>query len=292
MNQVLEAESLFGSAVSAPVDPYADKYTIFNFRDRAGSRPDVRHIAGAAVRFESVYDFPGWDRAQQWISAIIQRFGSVHVLEVGSGANPTLDANTVSARALRYTANDVSATELDKADNVYGRWVCDLSTDTVPLEMQGRFDLVFSRMVNEHISDGKKYHANLHKLLRPGGISAHCFSTLYNLPFTVNRLVPEAASNALLNIFMPRDACKLGKFRAHYSWSRGPSASMLKRFDSLDFDVLDYRGYFGHAYYCRIPILHRLEAEKARWLVSHPVAPLCSYGMLIARKRQEQAEYD
>ena len=37
---------------------------------------------------------------------------------------------------------------------------------------------------------------------------------------------------------------------------------MLKRFDSLDFDVLDYRGYFGHAYYCRIPVLHRLEAEE------------------------------
>jgi SAM-dependent methyltransferase len=292
LSQVYEAESLFTPAVSPTTDPYADKYAVFNFHDRVGTEPAVRCIAGAAVKFESVYDFPGWDRAQQWITDIIQRFGSADVLEVGSGANPTLDINSVSSRALRYTANDVSAAELDKADRVYDRWVCDLSTDEVPSDMQGRFDLVFSRMVNEHVSDGQKYHANIHKLLRPGGISAHCFSTLYSLPFSLNRLIPESASNVLLNIFMPRDACKLGKFRAHYSWRRGPSVSMLKRFGSLGYDVLDYRGYFGHAYYCRIPALHRLEAMKARWLLSHPVAPLCSYGMLIARKRSEQADYD
>jgi 2-polyprenyl-3-methyl-5-hydroxy-6-metoxy-1,4-benzoquinol methylase len=290
VSQICEAESLFANAVSTTADPYADKYAVFNFHDRTGTGQDVQSIAGATVRFDSVYDFPGWDRAQQWITDIIQRFGSADVLEVGSGANPTLDTNSVSSRALRYTANDVSAVELDKADKVYDRWVSDLSTDPVPSEMQGRFDLVFSRMVNEHVSDGQKYHANIHKLLRPGGISAHCFSTLYSLPFSVNRLVPESASNVLLNIFMPRDACKLGKFRAHYSWSRGPSASMLKRFDSLGYDVLDYRGYFGHAYYCRIPALHRLEAMKARWLLSHPMAPLCSYGMLIARKRSEHAD--
>jgi SAM-dependent methyltransferase len=287
LRQLYEAESLYATAVPATTDPYADKYAAFNFDDRR-TESEVGSTGGDEVRFESVYDFPGWDRAQQWITDIIERFGSVDVLEVGSGANPTLDRNDVSLRALRYTANDVSAAELDKADKVYDRWVCDLSSGEIPAAMQGRFDLVFSRMVNEHVSDGQTYHANIRKLLKPGGIAAHCFSTLYSLPFSVNKLVPESASNALLNIFMPRDSCKLGKFRAHYSWSRGPSASMLKRFDSLGYDVLDYRGYFGHAYYCRIPALHRLEAMKARWLLSHPMAPLCSYGMLIAQKRAER----
>jgi 2-polyprenyl-3-methyl-5-hydroxy-6-metoxy-1,4-benzoquinol methylase len=281
VSQVLEAELPLSAATTTARDPYADKYTVFNFRDKAV----VKEVAGAAVSFESVYDFPGWDRAQSWVTGIIEKFDSVDVLEVGSGANPTLDADSVSSQGLRYTANDVSATELDKADSVYDRWVSDLSTDEVPPEMHGRFDLVFSRMVNEHVSDGRNYHANILKLLKPGGISAHCFSSLYSLPFTVNRYVPEFASNALLNVFMPRDTCKLGKFRAHYSWSRGPSAAMLKRFRGLGYDVLDYRGYFGHAYYHRIPVLHRLEATKARWLLSHPLPSLCSYGMLIARKQ-------
>lgn len=279
MSQVFETGSPY------TVDPYADKYAVFDFHNQIGTEPHVRQVAGTAVKFQSVHDFPGWERARQWITDIIHRFGSVDVLEVGSGANPTLDTESVSSRALGYTANDVSATELNKASEVYKRWVFDFSTSNVPVDMQGRFDLVFSRMVNEHISDGQKYHANILKVLRPGGVSAHCFSTLYSFPFTVNRLLPEFASDALLNIFMPRDKCKLGKFRAYYSWSRGPSASMLNRFDSLGYEVLDYRGYFGHAYYHRIPALHRLEAAKARWLLSHPMAPLCSYGMLIARKR-------
>ncbi len=290
MSQVLEAELPFSTSVSPAKDRYADKYTVFHFPDRVGAERDVRYIEGAAVRFESVHDFPGWDRAQTWITDIIQRFGAADVLEVGSGANPTLDSDTVSSLGLRYTANDVSAAELKKADKVYDRWVGDLSNDSVPREMEGRFDLVFSRMVNEHVADGKKYHANIRRLLKPGGISAHCFSALYTLPFAVNRLLPDFASSALLNIFMPRDACKLGKFRAHYSWSRGPSVPMLKRFRALGYDVLEYRGYFGHAYYHRIPLLHRMEARKARWLVSHPIAPLCSYGMLIARKETEGAD--
>lgn len=263
-------------------DPYAEKYAVFDFKHPF---PAPRTIAGATVRFHSVYDFPGWDRAESWILNIIQKFGSKDVLEVGSGANPTLDASTVSSLDLRYTANDISAGELDKADKVYDRWECDLSKDAMPLNNQGRFDLVFSRMVNEHVSDGSTYHANIYKLLKPGGISAHCFSTLYCFPFTVNRFIPDFASNFLLRIFMPRDSHKLGKFHAYYSWSRGPSPSMLKRFASLGFEVLEYRGYFGHAYYSRLPLVHRLEAIKTRMLLAHPVPALCSYGMLIVRKR-------
>jgi 2-polyprenyl-3-methyl-5-hydroxy-6-metoxy-1,4-benzoquinol methylase len=151
--------------------------------------------------------------------------------------------------------------------------------------MHNRFDLVFSRMVNEHVSDGRNYHANIHKLLKPGGLSAHCFSTLYCLPFAVNCFVPDSLSSFLLNFFRPRDAHRLGKFQAHYSWSRGPSRTMISRFESLGFDVLEYTGYFGHGYYSRIPLLHRLESIKARTLLAHPIPALCSYGMLIARKQ-------
>jgi 2-polyprenyl-3-methyl-5-hydroxy-6-metoxy-1,4-benzoquinol methylase len=260
-------------------DKYAAKYAIFRFPDRA------EVPAGQVVGYQSVSEFPGWDRAREWVLGVIQKFGVKRILEVGSGANPTLDPADVAALGLDYTANDVSGEELTKADDAFDRWVCDLSTGSVPAEREGSFDLIFSRMVNEHVSDGRTYHANIHKLLKPGGVSAHCFSTLYCFPFTVNRLAPEFLSSLLLNLFMPRDAHKLGKFKAYYSWSRGPSRAMLRRFESLGYEVMEYRGYFGHAYYARVPPLHWLESRKARWLLGHPVPELCSYGTVILKKR-------
>ena len=266
-------------------DPYAERYAVFNFGDRYRKATDSSR-AESAVSFHSVYDFPGWEnRALAWITEIIHRFDSKNVLEVGSGANPTLPPGDIAKLDLRYTANDISAEELAKADSRFSGWVCDLSRDTIPAARENSFDLIFSRMVNEHVEDGRNYHSNIHKLLKPGGISAHCFSTLYCLPFAINRFVPESATGALLDLFAPRDAHKTAKFRSYYSWSRGPSAGMLKRFESLGFEVLDYRGYFGHGYYTRVPLLNKLEGIKARLLLSNPIPALCSYGMLIARKR-------
>jgi 2-polyprenyl-3-methyl-5-hydroxy-6-metoxy-1,4-benzoquinol methylase len=204
---------------------------------------------------------------------------------VGSGANPTLSADVVSSLKIRYTANDVSIEELSKADGVYDRWVCDLSRDVIPERMNGRFDLIFSRMVNEHVSDGRAYHANIHTLLKPHGVAAHCFSTLYALPFAANRILPEALGSVFWKVFAPRHTCKTGKFRAYYRWCRGPSRAVLSRFEGLGYEIVEYRGYFGHSYYARVPLLHRLERLKTRILLAKPIPMLCSYGMMIVRKR-------
>jgi SAM-dependent methyltransferase len=237
------------------------------------------------LAFHSVSEFPGWNRAPEWILNLIKRNGSKDVLEVGSGANPTLSADVVSSLKIRYTANDVSIEELSKADGVYDRWVCDLSRDVIPESMHGRFDLIFSRMVNEHVSDGRAYHANIHTLLKPNGVAAHCFSTLYALPFAANRILPEALGSVFWKVFAPRHTYKKGKFRAYYSWSRGPSRAVLSRFEALGYEIVEYRGYFGHSYYARVPLLHRLERLKTRILLAKPIPKLCSYGMMIVRKR-------
>jgi hypothetical protein len=140
-------------------------------------------------------------------------------------------------------------------------------------------------MVGEHISDGEECHKNIYKMLRPGGISAHCFSTLWTLPFALNRLLPAWVTNPLLNIFGPRDEYRHAKFKAYYSWSRGLSKRMIQRFEGLGFEVLSYTGYFGHAYYRdRLPILEPMEILKSRLLLKYPVPQLCSYATLVLRK--------
>ncbi len=144
-------------------------------------------------------------------------------------------------------------------------------------------------MVGEHIKDGWRFHHNVHKLLRPGGISFHCFSTLWATPFVVNLLMPEFLSSRINRSIDPRDPYKHAKFPARYEWCRGPSKTMLQRFQDLvqdlGFDIVEYNGYFGHNDYHRFPWLHKAEGLKARFLLRHPSPHLCSYATVLLRKR-------
>lgn len=238
------------------------------------------------IRYDTVANFDGWHGAPAAIEAVIDRFDSRDVLEIGSGAHPTLSVDRVRALSLRYTTNDVSQEELDKADPAYVHLCHDLSGAEPPAQLRGAFDLVFSRMVNEHVKDGERYYRNIATILRPGGITAHWFSTLYALPFLTNRLIPESLSDRVLDIFAPRDRSGHGKFKAYYSWGRGPTRRMVARLESLGFAVLEYTGYFGHTYYRRrLPVLDFLEGKKALWLAKHPRPLLTSYARVLLRKR-------
>jgi 2-polyprenyl-3-methyl-5-hydroxy-6-metoxy-1,4-benzoquinol methylase len=205
-------------------------------------------------------------------------------LEIGSGANPTLSPEFVRDKGISYVTNDADPAELEKADPAYQRLLMDLSTNVTDARLIGKFDCILSKMVNEHVSDGEMYHRNVYNMLKPGGISAHCFSTLWNLPLAANRLLPESVTGFLLQLYSPRDKHQNGKFKAYYSWSRGPSQKMISRFEGLGFEVLQYTGYFGHRYYLSIPFLHRLEMRKADLLVKYPIPLLCTYSTLILRK--------
>jgi len=237
------------------------------------------------VEYYHVSEFQGWDKSPKLLLNLIQEFNAQKVLEIGSGANPTLDPEKVTALKIKYTTNDLSAEELAKASSVFSTWNANLCTLQIAEIHRERYQLIFSRMVNEHIKDGKTYYKNIYDLLEPGGITAHCFSTLYTLPFLVNKLFPERITDKLLNLFSPRDRFKHEKFPAYYSWSRGPSPKSIRRFKSLGFEVIDYVGYFGHGYYKkRFPFLDLLEQTKAKWLVKNPIPCFTSYAYVILRK--------
>ena len=231
-------------------------------------------------------EFPGWTRAPQFLSSLIACEASASLLEIGSGANPTLSPAEFDARTLRYTTNDRSADELAKAGSAYETLLLDMATATPEALPRAQFDLVFSRMVNEHVADGERYYRNIYEVLRPGGVTAHCFSTLYALPFVANRLLPEGLASRALDIFNPRDRYQHEKFPARYSWSRGPSRRMIARLTSLGYEIVEYRGYFGHPYYNRpaLRAVRAVEEAKSRWLCRHPVAALTSYATVILRR--------
>jgi hypothetical protein len=140
-------------------------------------------------------------------------------------------------------------------------------------------------MVNEHVRDGAQYYRNIHTMLIPGGITAHWFSTLYALPFLVNRLLPDKVTGFLLNTFYARDGHQYNKFPAYYSWSRGPSQRMIRRFEGLGFKVLRYEGYFGHNYYSvLLPWLHKFQMKNAVWFARHPISWACSFAHIVLQR--------
>ncbi len=237
------------------------------------------------VTYKSFEEFPGWEHAPGFFKPVLEAYGLRTILEVGAGARPTLSPDFVKACGLSYTTSDINLDELQKADPVFERLVLDLSHEVTDPALRGRFDCVLSRMVGEHIQDGRQFHRNLFNLLQPGGISMHCLAALGTVPFVVNRLLPNALSTRVLDLVGPRDKHLQGKFPAFYSWSRGPTRSMISDFESLGFEVLEYTGYFGHGYYrLRLPFLEPLEKLKTRLLVDHPVPQLCSYATLVMRK--------
>jgi SAM-dependent methyltransferase len=240
------------------------------------------------ISYHHVREFPGWAKAPDFLRTLIGDYQPKILLEIGSGANPTLDLDAAQKRRLRYITSDSSEGELAKAPVGFEAKVLNLDGDHLPDDLLGRCDMVFSRMVNEHVSDGRKYHQNILKLLAPDGIAVHCFSTLYALPFLLNALLSTAASERLLDFTTGRQ--HHSKFPAHYSWSRGPTAPMLKRFEDIGYDVIAYRGYFGHWYYSRLKPLHHLEFWKTRALVAAPNPLLCSYAVVMLRKSAGRGE--
>jgi 2-polyprenyl-3-methyl-5-hydroxy-6-metoxy-1,4-benzoquinol methylase len=239
------------------------------------------------ISFQNLEEFPGWHNStnhQTYFESLLTKQAAKYVLEIGSGANPILTPRYVHDKGISYVTSDVDSKELEKADPVFKRIVLDISSGILDPGLTGKFDCILSTMVGEHISYGAQYHKNIFKMLKPGGISAHCFSTLGAMPFVANRILPEPIADFLLQMYAPRDSHKSGKFKAYYSWSRGPSKGMVRRFEGLGFEVINYTGYFGHNYYQSVPFLHRLETMKARRLLKHPIPMLCSYATILLRK--------
>jgi Methyltransferase domain len=237
------------------------------------------------VRYSLSDEFPGWAMAESYLVSMIEKHSPRTLLEIGSGANPTLKTAHLARHKLRYITSDVDDCELRKAAPVYEARCFDVERGPLPEDLIAECDIIFSRMVNEHIRDGRAYHTNVRKLLRPKGLAIHCSATLHALPFLANFLMPAGLSGRLLDLFAPRDRDEQEKFQAYYSWCRGPTRRMIGRFQELGYDVLSYYGYFGHGYYrSKLPVLDVLERAKARLLVRRPLPHLCSYAVVVLRR--------
>ena len=244
-------------------------------------------------KYKPLEAFPGWHRAPAYLETFIVAESVKAVADIGGGANPLLSQAFVQEHGLDYSVLDISAEELAKAP----AWCRTLQVDiTAPdaefdARVQGlHFDLVFSNMLMEHLRDGRQAHRNIHRILRPGGLSIHFFPVPNNLPLRVNKLAPERLSLALLRLAQPTRDLKgrQGKFPAYYDLCGNPGARMTAVFDALGYDVVEHTGYIGHEYYARLPVLRDLERLARRVLLRLQI-PMTSFVLIVLRKRGEAA---
>jgi len=207
------------------------------------------------------------------------------VCEIGAGANPILSLEeTARAGVSEYVVTDSSAQELAKAPAGYRKVVADVTQGAV--EGLSAFDLVVSNTVAEHLRDPAAFHHTVFEMLLPGGRAMHFFPTLYEPAFVINRLLPEALTDAILQrIQSNRERGGHNeKFRAYYRWCRGPTRRQLARLTSTGFAIEEYVGVFGHGYYHPLPSLDRLETALSELLAGHPLASLTAYAWVTLRR--------
>lgn len=225
-----------------------------------------------------------WEGFEQQVADLIRESGAVSVAELGGGANPTLGLAQMVGRPLELTVLDISPAELARTPPEVETMCVDLCADEPPV--RDRFDVVFSRMLCEHVPSGRVFHRNCLAALRPGGYAVHFFPSVTALPFALNRVLPMSFSERLLERVFPARARggKYGKFPARYSWCVGPTAAQINRFRSVGFEVVSSEVGIGHGYYNRIPGLRSLERAKASLVLRHPSPWLAGYVVIVLRR--------
>lgn len=224
-----------------------------------------------------------WQGYEKLIREHISRGAAKSVCDIGGGANPLFSPEFVNQQGLEYAIMDISVAELDKGPAAYDKIIADVSAANFAIGR--KFDVVFSKMLLEHVTDAEQFHRNVFSILNQGGVAIHFFPTLYTLPYLVNWLSPEFLAKTLYNVLAARDQYQHAKFTAYYRWCRGPTAKQIGRYRALGYEVVEYRGFFGHVgYYRKLPPLRRVHEIKTAYLLHHPQPNFTSYAMVVLKK--------
>jgi SAM-dependent methyltransferase len=209
--------------------------------------------------------------------------GRVRLMEVGGGRGPQFTPEEAEKLGVALTVNDIDARELSLAPKGFATACFNIAGEVDPA-LHGTFDLIFSRMVFEHVKDAPRAWANAAALLAPGGVALAFHPTLYSPPFIVNWLAPEAFSVRLLKLLFPwRHDGGYPKFPARYEMCVATEAVRRKLF-AAGFSEALMAPFFGHRYLRAVPIAREIEgalhtlAERRDWRW------LASYAFTLVRK--------
>lgn len=198
------------------------------------------------------------------------------VLDVGAGRNPSF--SPARRPACTYVGLDLSRSELEAAPpGSYDEVVVSDVTTLVP-SLAGRFDLILSFQVLEHVSSMPAALENLRTYLRPGGHLVAHFSGTFGLFSLLSRLVPNRLTPLLLERMFDRP--RSTTFPAHYDkcWAT-ELAKMGRSWSSFEIVPRHEGGaYFGFSRHVQAGYLAYEE-----WAGRNGHDNLASYFLVVGR---------
>lgn len=256
---------------------------------RASREPDVRRPLAdivAGLGYTSDWNW-SWSSYKATVAALSAEYGLTRHLEIGGGRDPLFAPDEARALGLSVTLNDISAAELARAPAAFDKICCDIAApDTMKAVAPGAYDLVYSRMVMEHVRDARLLWANQHALLREGGVALAFFPTLYAPAFALNRMVPERVSSAILQRLFPDrgDEGDNPKFPALYSHCYGDERKLAPMLKEIGFREVLVLPFYGYSYFWRIPVLRGVDAAFTRFVAARDWRLFTSFAYLLAVK--------
>ncbi len=230
-------------------------------------------MVGIPIEHTSHY---AWRTYKDEVTRLILSKDRPDIIEIGAGRSPLFTEAELPENVSRYTINDLSQRELDLAPGKWRKACFDICGDVE--RFRSRYDVVFTRMLAEHVPDGHRFHSNVFLILKPGGIAFHFMPTLYSPPFVINKILPETLSRWFVQSFF-KDRTEVGipKFPARYSMCYGKSARLIERHKSIGYADADIRTFYGHGYFLKIPVLRELDRALTNFAYQRGLTLLGSY---------------
>ncbi len=227
-----------------------------------------------------------WANYERVVRQLAEASGAKRLIEIGGGRDPLFGRAALAELGAELTVNDISPVELAALPQGYRTACFDIAGNLSPEEIaRGGYDLAFSRMVFEHVADGKRAWENLFRLLAPGGVGLAFVPTLYAFPFVVNWLLPDDfAARIVKMIYKNRTDDEDPVFPARYSWTVASEKKLAPMLAGIGYRETMVVPFYGHGYYRPFPIVRDVHAKFTATARARDWRFFASYAYIAARK--------
>lgn len=190
----------------------------------------------------------------------------------------------MTAYGMDISAEELNANPFIKKTIIHD--ACREDYENVLKEYKGRFHLVISHNVLEHVPNPDITHAMINFLLRPKGYALHSYPTLYDPLMTLSHFLPLRMAEKILFLIEPFRAGS-GKFKTFYRKNRCFSNTMKGWFASHGFDCIQHRDYYGTAYFYSVFPLQWV-MDMFYWVVLHANLRLFTSHSIVTLKKSKE----